>query len=140
MVKRGMDIYAELAPKLLRHAESLGYDLNMKTPPPPPTASPAKSKQTQAAERRLEKLRSNTHNAAKTQSQLPDGEDWIHEKYQRIEDFSLTMLRDDVISQIEPHSLSKPILRAMKVASEVDGIKAALLKISEFSAEHGVAK
>ena len=133
LVLRAMGHYVELAPKLRRHAESIGYDLlGAESKTVEATVAPSASRQLTAQQKRLESLKERTHAAAAREAALPDNADWIPSKYQKLEDFSTTMLRDNILCHIEEHALSKPNLRAMKNKGGPSATKQSLLRILEY--------
>ncbi len=90
--KSGMKWYPELPGKLVRYAEQLGYDLDVE---PETDATPKKSTQKESQEKRLEKLRQNSHSEARKMLEDENNKGILPENYQTLEDFSVTMLRED---------------------------------------------
>ena len=91
-VKDGMKYNIGLAAKLARHAAVLGYDLD--DAPAAGSSARPQSYQKRAQDARLAALKASSHAAAK-QEMAKESNGLLHEKYQKIEDFSVTMLRED---------------------------------------------
>lgn len=137
LVATCMDLHPDCTQGLVRKLESCGYDLKAilekaKTIDNTNPNEDGISGYERSQRRRLVKLKENSHAAAKLQMAAPGMENWIPEKYKKIEDMSRDLILSMLLVPLHPAVLSVANLNALKRKDPHAGTKLFVVELLEF--------
>ena len=114
-VQECMKRYECLPEKLYRHMVSLGYTVDGEGELVTETRATKMSRQLQSQEQRLQQLRNNSHAAVQKQTASSADPNIIHGKYGCVADFSVAMLKEDILPFVEPTVCTTSNLRGLRL-------------------------